>query len=138
MSKNVARIAQEFLEVREQLAELERVKSQIEAELKEYFASSGADSYVSGTTRISLVEGERPKYDAHTLQRIVSPALFKKLIKNEVDGKKFKSALELGLITEETAEAVTTITPYSQLRVTDLNKGVDNSDDKTKVTTNVA
>jgi hypothetical protein len=37
-----------------------------------------------------------------------------------VDGKKFKSAVEVGLIKADVAEAVTTVTPYEQIRVTEL------------------
>jgi len=37
-----------------------------------------------------------------------------------VDGKKFKSAVEVGVIKADVAEAVTTITAYEQIRVTEL------------------
>lgn len=138
MSKQIGKTAKQWLELREQLEQLERAKAQLESELKEFFASTGADSYVIDNTKIAFIEGERPKYDALTLQRIVSPAIFKKVIKTEVDGKKFKSALELGLINEETAEAVTTITPYTQLRVTELAKVADDTKTESKATFSVA
>ena len=37
-------------------------------------------------------------------------------------GKKFKSAIEVGVIKSDVADAVTKVTAYEQVRVTDLNK----------------
>jgi hypothetical protein len=41
-----------------------------------------------------------------------------------VDGKKFKSAVEVGMIQADVAESVTKVTSYEQVRVTELNKAV--------------
>jgi len=132
---NIAKVAQEWLRVRDTLAELEQLKSQLEADIKEVFASKGTDTYIINGEKIALVSGERAKYDADLLKDLISPATFKKVTKTEVDGKKFKASLEIGLIGQDIADAITTLTPYTQLRVTQLAKGEEKDD---KATTKVA
>ena len=70
--------------------------------------------------KIAIVRGERPNYDAEALRDLVSPALFKTVTKATVDGKKFKAAVELGKVKADVADAVTKVTPYEQVRVTEL------------------
>ena len=53
--------------------------------------------------------------------KLVSDKLFKKVTKVEVDGKKFKSALELGDIKADIAEAITTFTAVEAVRVYDIS-----------------
>jgi hypothetical protein len=54
------------------------------------------------------------------LKDLVSDKVFKTVTKFAVDGKKFKSAVEVGVIKADIAQAVTTITAYEQIRVTEL------------------
>jgi hypothetical protein len=138
MSINIAKVAKEWLTLRESLEQLELQKASLEATLKEFFQTTGEDAYVHNGTKIAYVEGERAKYDTEALRDLVSPATFKKVIKTEVDGKKFKGALELGLITSEVAEAITTITEYTQLRVTEVKGAVSAPAKKKKATAKVA
>lgn len=117
MTTPIGKLAQEYLTVRQALETLEQSKAQIEAQLKEALYVAGG-SYVLMGNKIALVHGERPKYDAEALVALVSKKVFGQVTKTDIDGKKFKSAVELGLITPEVADAVTTTTPYTQLRVT--------------------
>jgi len=64
---------------------------------------------------------------------LVNGATLKKVTKTEIDGKKFQSAVELGLIKADVAEAVTKSTPYTQFRVYDLNDNVEEGDATVKV-----
>lgn len=130
---NLAKVAQQWLEARNALEALEQTKAQLEATIKEAFASKGVDSYVLMGQKIALVSGERAKYDAELLKELVSPATFKKVTKTEVDGKKFKASIEVGLIANDVAQSVTTLTPYTQLRVTQLAKGAEKDDKATLV-----
>ena len=81
-----------------------------------------------------LVTANRRSYSIQTLTKLVSSAVLNKVTKTEVDGKKFLSAVELGLINSDVAEAVTKSTPYTQFRVYDLsNDKVEEGDATVKV-----
>lgn len=133
MTTPIGKLAQEYLTLRQALETLEQSKAEIEAQLKEALYVSGG-SYVLMGNKIALVQGERPKYDTEALMALVNKKIFGQVTKIEIDGKKFKSAVELGLITPEVAESVTTTTPYTQLRVTQI-AGETSGD---KATTKVA
>jgi len=125
---NITQITLNYLNARQALDEAEKAKAQAEAELKQAYALAGLEFNVVDGQKVALVNGERPKYDIETLTNLVSPAILKKVIKTEVDGKKFKAGIEVGLIKPEVAEAVTTVTNYQQVRVTDLAKSEEVSD----------
>ncbi len=125
---NITQITLNYLNARQALDEAEKAKAQAEAELKQAYALAGLEFNVVDGQKVALVNGERPKYDIETLTNLVSPAILKKVTKTEVDGKKFKAGIEVGLIKPEVAEAVTTVTNYQQVRVTDLAKSEEVSD----------
>jgi hypothetical protein len=125
---NITQITLNYLNARQALDEAEKAKAQAEAELKQAYALAGLEFNVMDGQKVALVNGERPKYDIETLTNLVSPAILKKVTKTEVDGKKFKAGIEVGLIKPEVAEAVTTVTNYQQVRVTDLAKSEEASD----------
>ena len=110
----------DYIAARKALEVAEQAKAQAEAILKEAFARDGVDFGIADGVKVTLVQGERPTYDAEALAELVSPAVFKKVTKATIDGKKFKSAVELGTIKSEVAEAVTKVTQYEQLRVTEI------------------
>ncbi len=102
---------------------LELAKAELEiAEqaFKQDLARSGASFIVVDGVKVAVVKGERPNYSVDVLKELVSDKVFKTVTKPAVDGKKFKSAVEVGLIKSDVAEAVTTVTPYEQIRVTEL------------------
>lgn len=126
--KNITQVTLNYLTARQALEDAEKAKAQAEAELKQAYAIAGIEFNIADGQKVALVRGERPKYDIATLASLVSPAVLKKVTKTEVDGKKFKAGIEIGIITPEVAEAVTTATVYSQVRVTDLAKSEEASD----------
>lgn len=126
--KNITQVTLNYLTARQALEDAEKAKAQAEAELKQAYAIAGIEFNIADGQKVALVRGERPKYDIATLASLVSPAVLKKVTKTEVDGKKFKAGIEIGIITPEVAEAVTTSTVYSQVRVTDLAKSEEASD----------
>lgn len=109
-----------YLEARKALEVAEKAKAQAEAILKEVLAKNGAEFSVVEGVKVAVVKGERPNYDAEALRDLVSPNLFRNVTKAAVDTKKFRAAVELGKITDEVAEAITTVTHYEQVRVTEL------------------
>lgn len=95
-----------------------------EAVLKEAFAKAGVESAVdvAAGVKVSVVQGERPNYDANLLAELVDGDLldadtFDRVTKVAVDTKAFQAAQEIGLISEVVAEKVTKVTPYEQVRV---------------------
>ena len=102
---------------------LELAKAELEVAeqaFKQDLARSGASFIVVDGVKVAVVKGERPNYSVDVLKELVSDKVFKTVTKPAVDGKKFKSAVEVGLIKADVAEAVTTVTPYEQIRVTEL------------------
>lgn len=110
----------DYLNLRQETEKLADQLSQAEANLKLALAQERVDFSVFNGTKVLLVNAERSKYSVITLKELVSDKLFKKVTKVDVDGKKFKSAVELGDITSEVAEAITTITPYDYFKVTEI------------------
>lgn len=116
----ITQTAKQVLAMREALAEAEKHLAQAEASFKMELAKEGVDFAVVDGVKIAVVRGERPSYSAELLKGLVSDKVFKTVTKSAVDGKKFKSAVEVGVIKADVADAVTTITAYEQIRVTEL------------------
>lgn len=112
--------AKAVLAKREALAIAEKELAQAEASFKIELAKEGVDFAVVDGVKVAVVRGERPSYNAELLKGLVSDKVFKTVTKSAVDGKKFKSAVEVGVIKADVADAVTTITAYEQIRVTEL------------------
>jgi len=132
MKLNQTEVAKNYLAAREALELAERAKAEAEALLREALAQIGTDTTVVDGKKIAIVRGERPNYDAETLRALVGPATFKQVTKPMVDGKKFKAAVELGTIKTGIAEKVTKMTPYEQIRVTELAADAEKTEGKTK------
>lgn len=131
---NTLQAGQKFLEAERALEVAKQAKAQAEEILKEALAKNGTETVIVGNEKVMLVTANRRSYSIQTLTKLVSSAVLKKVTKTEVDGKKFLSAVELGLINSDVAEAVTKSTPYTQFRVYDLsNDKVEEGDATVKV-----
>lgn len=117
---NTTQATLNYLEARKALEVAEKAKAQAEAILKQVLATNGVDFSVVDGTKVAVVKGERPNYDAEALRDLVSPSVFRMVTKATVDAKKFRSAIELGKVKSDVAEAVTSVTHYEQIRVTEL------------------
>lgn len=127
--------AKSVLAKREALAIAEQELAQAEASFKLELAKEGVDYAVVDGVKVAVVRGERPSYSVEILKGLVSDKVFKTVTKFAVDGKKFKSAVEVGVIKADVADAVTTITAYEQIRVTELKgaKSESNADAEAQV-----
>lgn len=112
--------AKAVLAKREALEIAQQELAQAEASFKLELAKEGVDYAVVDGIKVAVVKGERPSYSVEMLKDLVSDKVFKTVTKFAVDGKKFKSAVEVGVIKADVAQAVTTITAYEQIRVTEL------------------
>ena len=127
--------AKAVLAKREALAIAEQELAQAEASFKLELAKEGVDYAVVDGIKVAVVKGERPSYSVEMLKDLGSDKVFKTVTKFAVDGKKFKSAVEVGVIKADIAQAVTTITAYEQIRVTELKgaKSESNTNAEAKV-----
>ena len=127
--------AKSVLAKREALAIAEQELAQAEASFKLELAKEGVDYAVVDGVKVAVVRGERPSYSVELLKGLVSDKVFKTVTKFAVDGKEFKSAVEVGVIKADVADAVTTITAYEQIRVTELKgaKSESNADAEAQV-----
>ena len=132
----ITNTAKQVLEMREALAAAEQNLAQAEASFKLELAKQGVDFAVVDGVKIAVVKGERPNYSVEALKDLVSDKVFKTVTKATIDGKKFKSAVEVGVIKADVADAVITITAYEQIRVTEL-KGA-NTESKANTEAQVA
>ena len=128
---NLTQVTINLIKAREALAEAEKAEAQAVAELKAAYAEAGITFNVVDGQKVTVERKGRTTYNAETLIDMVSAVAFKKVTKAVVDSKKFKSACEMGVIKPEVAEAVTTVTEYESVRVTDLAKDkADKATDK--------
>ena len=111
-----------YLEARKAFEQAEAIKKQAEAEMKKALAEAGMDFAIVDGVKVTIVQGERPNYDAEALRGLVSDEVFETVTKTAVDGSKMKSAIKVGMVTAEVAEAITTVTYYDQVRVTEVAK----------------
>jgi hypothetical protein len=127
--------AKAVLAKREALEIAQQELAQAEASFKLELAKEGVDYAVVDGIKVAVVKGERPSYSVEMLKDLVSDKVFKTVTKFAVDGKKFKSAVEVGVIKADIAQAVTTITAYEQIRVTELKgaKSESNTNAEAKV-----
>lgn len=130
---NTLEAGQKFLEAERALEVAKQAKAQAEEILKEALAKRGTDTVVVGNEKVTLITANRRSYNIKTLTELVSSAVLKKVTKTEIDSKKFLSAVELGVIKADVAEAVTKNTPYTQFRVYDLNDEVEEGNATSKV-----
>ena len=130
---NTLQAGQMFLEAERALEVAKQAKAQAEEILKEALAKNGTETVIVGNEKVMLITANRRSYNLKTLTDMVSSAVLKKVTKTEIDGKKFLSAVELGIIKGDVAEAVTKSTPYTQFRVYDLNDNVEEGDATVKV-----
>ena len=130
---NTLEAGQKFLEAQKALEVAQQAKAQAEEILKEALAKNGTDTVIVGNEKVALITASRRSYNIKTLTELVSSAVLKKVTKTEIDSKKFQSAVELGVIKADVAEAVTKNTPYTQFRVYDLNSQVEEGNATVKV-----
>lgn len=122
-----------YLEARKAFEQAELIKKQAEAEMKKALAEAGVEFAIVDGVKVTVVQGERPNYDAEALRALVDEATFETVTKTAVDGSKMKSAIKVGMVTAEVAEAITTVTYYDQVRVTEVAKAVAETTEAVKV-----
>jgi len=114
-------VVQNYLALKQAEAEATKAKKAAEAELRKELAQAGIDNYTVDGVLVKVVEAIRVSYDAETLSQMVKPAVLKKVTKIVVDNDLMESAVKMGLIDEQVAATATTVTPYSQVRVTPVS-----------------
>lgn len=126
---NTVTATSEYLAARAAAEAAAAVLAAAESTLKETFARSGVTSAIVDDTKVSVVSGERAAYDAEILgdlflDDVIDAATFAKVTKTAIDGRKFKAAVEVGIIEPAVADKVTKVTAYEQVRVATIKTQV--------------
>ena len=109
-----------YLEAKAAAEAAEQERKTAEIAMKAAFAEAGIDYNVVNGKKVTITRKGRRTVNAETLAQMVSKALYNKVIKPAVDTKKFDAAVTTGQIKPEVADAVTKVTEYDEVRVTDL------------------
>ena len=117
MSASTTRIARTYLAIREQQKAITKQLEEIEASLKELLQSTDGQAIIIDGHTISLVEAERRSFDALALKELVSASVFRKVTEPTVKTKLLDSAVALGTIGDDVLDQITSVTPYTQVRV---------------------
>lgn len=119
---NLTQTTINYLAAREAAEAAEKAKKQAEAAMKAAYAEAGITYNVVDGKKVSVNRKGRKSFDAAMLSEMVSKAIFRKVVKEAIDQRKFEAAVTTGQIKPEVAEAVTKVTEYDEVRVTDLAK----------------
>jgi hypothetical protein len=117
MSKQVEKVAEQYLLALKASEEAEAVLAEAKALLTEVCAKSGVTDVVVGDKQVKVIQSVRRNFDVLKLKELVTANLFRKVTKATVDTKAFDSAREQGLISAKQEQAVVEATHYTQVRV---------------------
>jgi hypothetical protein len=117
---NLTQATINYLAAKEAAEEADKARKAAEVAMKAAFAEAGIDYNVVDGKKITITRKGRRTISAETLAQMVGKALYNKVIKPAVDTKKFDAAVTTGQIKPEVADAVTKVTEYDEVRVTDL------------------
>lgn len=125
MNTNLA--IKEYLAARHAAEAAAEAKAKAEQVLKEAFAKAGVTSGIDQAegVKVALVQGERPNYDSEALTELADTGVlpfevYAKVTKVSVDGPALKAAVKVGLLDEAIADKITKMTPYEQIRVSNV------------------
>lgn len=118
MDHNLENQVSEFLELRDQIKDLEPKLKALETQLKQHMSENGIKKVTVNGRTVTLVPvpGAR-SFDASELKKLISAAVYNQVTEPKVKTELFDAAVSLGKIPQEIAEKVTSKTPYNQLRV---------------------
>ena len=117
---NLTQATKLYLQAKAQLEIAEKAKKTAEVAMKQAFAEAGIDYNVVDGMKVTVTRKGRRTLNAETLAQMVGKTLYNKVVKPAVDTKKFDAAVAVGIIKPEVADAVTKVTEYDEVRVTDL------------------
>jgi len=121
--KNLTQVTINLIKAREALEAAKQAEAVAQAELKEAYAQKGITFNVVDGLKVALERKARKNYDTEALFGMVSAEVFEAVTKTAIDGTLLKSAVKMGLVTNEVANAVTQATEYESVRVTDVATG---------------
>lgn len=117
---NLTQATINYLAAKEAAEEADKARKAAEVAMKAAFAEAGIDYNVVDGKKVTITRKGRRTISAEVLAQMVGKALYNKVIKPAVDTKKFDAAVTTGQIKPEVADAVTKVTEYDEVRVTDL------------------
>ena len=117
---NLTQATKTYLAAKQAAEEADKAKKIAETQMKAAFAEAGITYNVVDGQKVSVNSKGRRNVDVATLAQMIGKSLLAKVTKPTIDAKAFDAAVTIGKITPEVAEAVTKITEYDEVRVTNL------------------
>lgn len=117
MEQSIEENIKEYLANKAKLEAIQESVKSLEEQIKSWMVDNNYKKIEVDGKVISLVQAERRSFDAETLKKLVSSAVFNQVTEPSVKTTLFDAAVSLGKIKTDVAEQVTNKTPYSQLRV---------------------
>ena len=124
---NLTQATLNYIVARDAAEEADKAKKAAEVAMKQAFAEAGIDTNVVDGKKVTITRKGRRTINAENLAAMVSKALYNKMVKPAIDTTKFDAAVTTGQIKPEVAEAVTKVTEYDEVRVTDLANNAEGS-----------
>lgn len=117
INKRQENILDHYLSVREELQAIKHTFEEVEAQLKDMLSDIEGNSITWAGHTFTLVNATRRTFDTEALKNLVSVSIFKKVTQQVVNTPLIDAAVKLGEISQDTVDAVTYHSPYTQLRV---------------------
>jgi hypothetical protein len=124
---NLTQATLNYIAARDAAENADKAKKAAEIAMKQAFAEAGIDSNVVDGKKVTVTRKGRRTVNAESLAAMVSKALYNKMVKPAIDTAKFDAAVTTGQIKPEVADAVTKVTEYDEVRVTDLANNAEGS-----------
>lgn len=116
-TKKIEDFIRRFLDIREEYQQAKAAYEEVEEAIKNLLVREGCKSISVDGQTVTLVEAERRSFDAEALKELVSASVFRAVTEPTVKTKLLDSALALGKVGEDVIDKITTVTPYTQVRV---------------------
>jgi hypothetical protein len=117
ITKKQEKVLDKYLSLREEYEMLKQIMEETEDEIKNILREIDGHTVKWGGHQFTLVEAERRSFDASALKELVSNSVFRKVTEPVVKTTLIDAAVKIGTIQPEVVDAITSITPYTQLRV---------------------
>ncbi len=114
---NLESITRQYLDAKRSADAANKVLESSEAALKEALHTAGESVVEVDGTKVTMVVANRRSFDVAVLKDLVSAAVFRSVTVPTVKTNLLDAAIQLGKISPEVVEQVTSFNPYTQVRV---------------------
>jgi hypothetical protein len=117
--------ARAIVAARQAKEDAEKAYRQAEAELREAYALAGVNFTIVDGDKVNLIETSRNTYDTDALAKLVAPKIFKQVTVAKIDADLLKSAIKLGVVKQDVADAITETKIVMSVRITAVEEAAN-------------